>query len=434
MGRLASSSPTPPATQGIEEDVRSHFRGLGVGEITMDNAQVSSHVTMVQYTERRDALLARIEAHKEADPLQRGPFWQEEFHDAFARIVTGERMIERCREVQRMHWLFTEGRDEEAMRIHDVIQERMRRRRQEVEEMEMEDERFDEEEESEAEESDDEEESDASDSEDPENSDDDSQEDSEDVYNDHLEDSDASIVFEDPEDGYNGLPRSGDDNLLDFDASDSEDDCSAGRRRGVEEEDSDDASQDLYEASDIENAYEYSEFCDDDDLKDMDFGGLESSDGEVLEDYDGAAGRGRRFFKSGVSDSEGVYTDSDDGHLEDSEVNNSEEDVYNEQSEDCDSEAEDFEMVGYEQSPEFQYMDLEEDIEDFEMVDYNEDEQSSGFEVHQEDYEMVGYPENQHFENFEVPEFENEQFEMVHYNQQQEEEDTDEDEEIDVVN
>ncbi|PIC39756.1 hypothetical protein B9Z55_011346 [Caenorhabditis nigoni] len=138
MGRLANSSPTPPAIQGITEDVRSDFQGLGIGEITMDNAQVSSHVALVQYTERRDALWGRIEANKDADPQMTGPFWQEEFHDAFAKIATGERMMERCREVQRMHWLHMEGRIEESMRIREAIQERMAGRRQGVEE-EMED-------------------------------------------------------------------------------------------------------------------------------------------------------------------------------------------------------------------------------------------------------------------------------------------------------
>ncbi|CAO4371670.1 unnamed protein product [Caenorhabditis nigoni] len=376
MGRLANFSSTSPATNGIEEDVRSNFRGLG--EITMDNAQVSSHVTMVQYTERRDALLGRIDANKEADPLQRGPFWEEELNDAFARIVTGERVIER---------------------IHDAIQERMRRRRQEIEEMEMEDEESDEEEESEAEQSDDEEEYDASDSEDSEGSDDGSQEDSEDVYNDHLEDSDAAIDFEDPEDVhnnqlensddndfddpedvYNDAVRSNDDNLLDFDASDSEEiyNYSAGRRRGVEAGDSDASDSDdldVHNDSDVSN-------------------------NDVLEIY--GFRWPRRFLTM--------------NDLEDSEATDSEEDVNND-SEDDDS---DFEMVGYEQCSEFQYIHYEEDIEDYEMVEYDEDEQFAGF---QEDYEMIGYNQYEQYEqleHFEVPEFEyeqldHEQFEIVHY-------------------
>ncbi|CAP28817.1 Protein CBG09128 [Caenorhabditis briggsae] len=174
MGRLANSSPTPPAIQGIEEDVRSNFRGLGIEQITMDNAQVSSHVAMVQYTERRDALWGRIEANKDVDPQMTGPFWQEEFHDAFARIATGERMIERCREVQRMHWLHMEGRIEESMRIREAIQERMAGRRQGVED-EMED-------------------SDVSDDSDDEDLE---ARDSEDSDNEDLEDSDGSS---DPED------------------------------------------------------------------------------------------------------------------------------------------------------------------------------------------------------------------------------------------
>ncbi|CAO4371376.1 unnamed protein product [Caenorhabditis nigoni] len=134
MGRLANFSPVPPATNNIQEDVRSNFQGLGFGEITMDNAQVSTHVAMTQYTERRDALWGRIEANKDADPQMTGPFWQEEFHDAFAKIATGERMMERCREVQRMHWLHMGGRVEESMRIREAIQERMAGRRQGVEE------------------------------------------------------------------------------------------------------------------------------------------------------------------------------------------------------------------------------------------------------------------------------------------------------------